>query len=105
MKRTFILLAGICFAATGMAQTDSTTKESDTIRVGEILIIKNKKDKKDDDNDRDDDVRVERRKDYKPKILAIQLLCSTLELLKTLRMGKSRWLSFLQRTLNLVASL
>lgn len=67
MKRTFILLAGICFAATGMAQTDSTTKESDTIRVGEILIIKNKKDKKDDDNDRDDDVRVERRKDYKPK--------------------------------------
>ena len=73
MKRTFILLAGICFALSGMAQTDSTAKETDstakeseTIRVGNILIIKNKKDGKGDDKDHDDDVRVERRKTYKP---------------------------------------
>lgn len=67
MKRTFMLLAGICFALTGMAQTDSTTKKSDTIRVGDILIIKEKKDGKNDDNDHDDDVRVERSKSYEPK--------------------------------------
>ena len=67
MKRTFTILAGICFALSGMAQTDSTQKDSDTIRVGNILIIKNKKDgKNDDDKDRDDDVKVERRKSYKP---------------------------------------
>jgi hypothetical protein len=73
MKRTFILLAGICFALTGMAQTDSTSREdstsneSDTIRVGNILIIKKKKGHKDhDDKNYDDDVKVERRKNYKP---------------------------------------
>lgn len=76
MKRTFTLLVGICFALTGMAQTDSTgkktdstTNESDTIRVGNILIIKSKKDRKtEDDKDHDDhgDVKVQRRKDYKP---------------------------------------
>jgi hypothetical protein len=68
MKRTFILLAGICFALSGMSQTDSTQKDSDTIRVGNILIIKNKKDgKNDDDKDHDDEVKVQRRKSYKPK--------------------------------------
>jgi hypothetical protein len=67
MKRIIFLLAGICFALAAIAQTDSTTNESDTIRVGNILIIKNKKDRKDDDDkDRDDDVKVERRKAYKP---------------------------------------
>ena len=67
MKRTLILLAGICFVLSGMAQTDSTKKDSDTIRVGNILIIKNKKDGKSDDTDHDDDdVKVERRKSYKP---------------------------------------
>jgi hypothetical protein len=67
MKRTFLLLAGICFALTAMTQTDSTTNESDTIRVGNILIIKNKKDgKKDDDKDDHEEVKVERRKSYKP---------------------------------------
>jgi hypothetical protein len=67
MKRTVILLTGICFALSGMTQTDSTTKESDTIRVGNILIIKNKKDGKNDDDDKDrDDVKVQRRKTYKP---------------------------------------
>lgn len=68
MKRILILLVGICFALSGMTQTDSTTKESDTIRVGNILIIKNKKDgKSDDDKDHnDDEIKVERRKTYKP---------------------------------------
>jgi len=68
MKRTVMLLAGICFALSGMAQTDSTQKDSDTIKVGNILIIKNKKDgQNNDDNDRDDEVKVERRKSYRPK--------------------------------------
>lgn len=62
MKRIIIFLAGICFALSGTAQTDSTKKESDTIRVGNILIIKNKKDEK----DRDDEVKVQRRKTHKP---------------------------------------
>jgi Outer membrane protein beta-barrel domain len=66
MKRTFILLAGICFALSGMGQTDSTTKESDTIKVGNILIIKNKKDGKNDDDGKDDEIRVKRRKTYTP---------------------------------------
>lgn len=67
MKRKLILLALVCFALSGMAQTDSTKKDSDTIRVGNILIIKNKKDgKTDDGQDRDDEVKVQRRKSYKP---------------------------------------
>jgi len=57
-----MILAGICFVLSGMAQTDSTAKESDTIRVGDILIIKKKK-----DGTHDDDVRVEHEKSYKPK--------------------------------------
>ena len=67
MKRTFILLAGICYALSGMAQTDSTQKDIDTIRVGNILIIKNKKDGKNDDDKDHDDVKVERSKSYTPK--------------------------------------
>ncbi|MBC7828896.1 MAG: outer membrane beta-barrel protein [Chitinophagaceae bacterium] len=67
MKRTIILLAGICFALSGMAQTDSTKKESDTIRVGNILIIKNKRDGKNHDGkDNDDEVNVQRRRSHKP---------------------------------------
>lgn len=68
MKRKLILLAGICFALTGMAQTDSTKKESDTIRVGSIIIIKNKKDGKYDEEDKDNhnQVKVQRRKTHSP---------------------------------------
>ena len=41
MKRIAILLAGISFALTGAAQTDSAkTENSDTIRVGNMIIIK-----------------------------------------------------------------
>lgn len=68
MKRTFILLAGICFALSGMGQTDSTKKESDTIKVGNIIIIKNKKDGNNDNKDNDEEeVKVHRRKKYTPK--------------------------------------
>ena len=65
MKRKLLLLAGICFALAGTAQTDSTQKNGDTIRVGNILIIKDKKDGKDNDSDKDDEVKVRRRKPYK----------------------------------------
>jgi len=60
----FLLLAGTCFALTLMAQTDTTGKrnESDTIRIGGMVIIKKGK-RGDDDNE----VNVYRRKrDYKP---------------------------------------
>ena len=68
MKRTFTLLAGICFALSGMGQTDSTQNNGDTIKVGNILIIKDKKDGNHDDDDNDrDEVKVQRRGSYKPK--------------------------------------
>jgi hypothetical protein len=73
MKRTAIFLTGLCFALTSLAQTDTTKKqtpqEGDTIRIGNIIIIKDGKNQ-DDDNDNDDDVRVERRKNYKPSNLS-----------------------------------
>lgn len=41
MKQVLILLAGIGMALTGMAQTDSTQQEqTDTIRIGSMIIIK-----------------------------------------------------------------
>ena len=72
MKRNLFLLAGMCFALSGLAQTDSTKKDGDTIRVGNILILKDKKDAKSDDHDDDDDddVHVHRRKPYKPSKLS-----------------------------------
>jgi hypothetical protein len=63
MKRTFILLSGICFALSGFAQTDTTgtKKEGDTIKVGNMIIIR----KGGDHND--GDVTVHHRKSsYKP---------------------------------------
>ena len=70
MKRKLLLLAGICFALAGASQTDSTQKNGDTIRVGNILIIKDKKDGTDKDADKDDEVKVRRRKSYKPSNLS-----------------------------------
>ncbi len=69
MKRTVMLLAGICYALSGIGQTDSTQQGSDTIKVGNILIIKNEKDGQNNDgNDGDpDEVKVQRRNSYKPK--------------------------------------
>ncbi len=43
MKRTFILAATIMVAITGFAQTDSTTQQSDTLKVGKFIIIKKNK--------------------------------------------------------------
>ena len=60
MKRNLFLLAGMCFALSGLAQTDSTKKDGDTIRVGNILILKDKKDAKSDDHDDDDEVATRR---------------------------------------------
>lgn len=40
MKQVIILLTGISMSLTGLAQTDSTKTESDTIRVGGMIIIK-----------------------------------------------------------------
>lgn len=40
MKRIIILLTGICMGLTGIAQTDSTKKEGDTIRIGSMIIVK-----------------------------------------------------------------
>ena len=69
MKRISILLAGICMAFTGLAQVDTTKQESDTIRVGNMIIIK-RHGQGDDDNDRSSsrhEARTYRRNNYKPK--------------------------------------
>lgn len=60
MKGTIALLAGICFALTSLAQTDSTKKEGDTIRVGNILIIKR------GGGEKDDSLKIVRRKSHQP---------------------------------------
>jgi hypothetical protein len=61
MKRIFILMAGICFALSGLAQTDTTgpKKEGDTIKVGNMIIIKKGKS---GGSDNDDEVHIRRRK-------------------------------------------
>jgi hypothetical protein len=70
MKRICIVLTGICFALTSLAQTDSTQKkESDTIRIGNMIIIKDGKNTDNDDSD-DDDVTIKRRRSYKPSNLS-----------------------------------
>lgn len=57
MKRIFILLSGICLALTGFAQTDTAqAKEGDTIKIGNMVIIKK------DDGKSDNNVSVKRRR-------------------------------------------
>lgn len=46
MKRISLLLTGICIALSSLAQTDSTTSKSDTIRIGSMIIIKKDSDRK-----------------------------------------------------------
>jgi hypothetical protein len=65
MKRMLILLTGCCFALSTLAQTDTTGKksESDTIRVGGMIIIK----KGQTNGDDYEEVTVHHRKsEYKP---------------------------------------
>lgn len=41
MRKIYLfVLAGLCAGFTGMAQTDSTVKKSDTIRIGNLIIVK-----------------------------------------------------------------
>ena len=49
MKRVIVLLAGICMAVTGLAQVDSTKQEGDTIKVGNMIIIKKPGDSNDEE--------------------------------------------------------
>jgi len=65
MKQVLILLAGIGMAITAMGQTDSTEQKADTIRIGNMIIIK-KPGRNNDDDDRDKEARIHRRRNYKP---------------------------------------
>jgi len=59
MKRTLILLTGICLALTSLAQEDTTKQESDTLRIGSMIIIKK-------GGDNDPEVRISNRRSYRP---------------------------------------
>ncbi len=60
MKRIIVLMSGICLALSGFAQTDTTKKsESDTIKIGNMVIIK-----EGGDDDSDPEVTIRRRKSY-----------------------------------------
>lgn len=66
MKRFACLLATIWVAGISFAQTDSTAKSTDTVKVGNFIIIKKNKGNAVSDNDRNKrdnhyDVRIERR--------------------------------------------
>ncbi|BFG70796.1 hypothetical protein KACHI17_16770 [Sediminibacterium sp. KACHI17] len=69
MKRLAIVVAGILLSGSLMAQTDSTThsQESDTVKVGNFIIIKKNKDGNSSSNsvwkdwDRNFDIKIERR--------------------------------------------
>ena len=62
MKQVLILLAGIGMALTGLGQTDSTEQQTDTIRIGNMIIIK----KPGNNSHNDDEARIYRRRHYKP---------------------------------------
>lgn len=64
MKQVLLLLAGIGMALTSLAQADSTQQRSDTIRIGNMIIIK--KHGGDNDNDKDEEAKTYRRRHYKP---------------------------------------
>lgn len=69
MKRLAIVVAGILLSGSLMAQTDSTThsQESDTVKVGNFIIIKKNKDGNSSSNsvwkdwDRNFDIKIERK--------------------------------------------
>ena len=64
MKRITLMVATIMVAMAGYAQTDSTSQQSDTVRVGKYVIIKKKKNPMGEkDNDKGTTVVIERRKE------------------------------------------
>lgn len=65
MKRILILLTGITMGFTTLAQTDSTKKTADTIKIGTMIIIKTPGD---EPGDREK-TRVYHRKNYKPSAI------------------------------------
>lgn len=52
MKRLFTLCIGLCTLMTGFAQTDSTKSAPDTIKVGSMIIIREKGSKPAEDDNR-----------------------------------------------------
>jgi hypothetical protein len=64
MKQVLIILAGIGMALNALGQTDSTDQRSDTIRIGNMIIIK--KGGRNNDGDNDNEARTYRRRHYKP---------------------------------------
>jgi hypothetical protein len=64
MKQVIILLTGICMSLTGLAQSDTTApQQSDTIRVGGMIIIKKRGHNKDGDENKE--VKIYRRNNNK----------------------------------------
>lgn len=64
MKRIFILMAGLCIALSGFAQTDTTApQKADTIKIGSMIIIKKGKRA---DGSEDREVQINRNRSYKP---------------------------------------
>ena len=64
MKRITLMVATIMVAMAGYAQTDSTTQQSDTVRVGKYVIIRKKKNPMSEkDNDSGTTVIIKRRKE------------------------------------------
>jgi hypothetical protein len=63
MKRIFTLALILCLALTGFTQTDTTQKDQpDTIKVGGMIIIRNRDGKTGDNDNKDNDVNITRRK-------------------------------------------
>jgi len=67
MKRISLLLAGFAVTLTSLGQEDSTKNESDTIKIGSIIIIKKGGREKDSDND---SVKIYKRRTYNPSNLS-----------------------------------
>jgi hypothetical protein len=80
MKRQFLLLAALCLAHSGWAQTDSTGKspapapKDDTIRVGSLIIIKDGKTDREDDEYVRNSRRHHERNHYKPSNISTNWL-------------------------------
>jgi hypothetical protein len=70
MKRIIILLTEITMGISGIAQTDSTTKVPDTIKIGTMIIVKTPGDEPGDK----EKTRVYHRNEYKPSAITTNWL-------------------------------